>query len=151
MQAIRAELSKRDEVKKIDDKVRKEMGPKYEELLKKQDEIQKRQEAFLAQQSVLSAGEKTKKQGEIETEIMKLNQSKQDFNNEINKRVADENKPIFIKINKIVHQIFTTENADVAINIDDQPFFAAKSSVDITNKIITTYSSTFKDTSNAKK
>ncbi|MCB9091271.1 MAG: OmpH family outer membrane protein [Halobacteriovoraceae bacterium] len=127
------------EGKRVTATLKKSYEEKKKKIKSKEDALKKKQQDLSKQASFLSAEARAKKQGELQQEILKLQQLTVEYQREIQQQEATLKKPILEKIKKIVDEVSKAENVDMTVEMSSSPVVYAKSKKDITKQVISKY------------
>lgn len=128
-----------DEGQSVKNKLKDTFEKKQKELKSEEDKIKDQQEKFQKQTAALSDKAKQKKQGEIQEQIMKLQQKSMDYQKEMQELEQNYKRPIIDKITKLVEEVSEKAGVDVTFEVNTTPLVYVKNSKDITDDVIKAY------------
>lgn len=128
-----------DEGKKVRDQLQKEFDKKQASLKTEEDKIRKAQEDFKKQASVMSDSARLAKEQEIQNMIMKIQETSQTYQSEIQNKERDLKKPILDRLKVVIEDVSKSENVDMTFEISTAPIVYAKEEKDLSKKVIDAY------------
>jgi len=132
------------EGKAVRDKLKKQFDDKQKIVKKEEAAIRKLQEEFKKQAMVLNDNAKAKKEKEIQTRFMKLQQQTMGYQKEIQALENKYKKPILNKLRGIITEISKNAGVDMTFESSTAPIVYAKTEKDLTDKVIKAYDKKFK-------
>ncbi len=132
------------EGKRVTSKLKKSFDKKKKVIKKEEQKLKKKRDDLMKQASLLSAEARGKKERELQTAFMKLQQQTMGYQKEIQKQEAELKKPILEKIKKIVDQVSVKSGVDFTVEVSASPVVFAKSKKDLTSEVIKVYDSKHK-------
>jgi len=131
------------EGKTFRDTLKKEFEEKQAIISKEEESIKKLQEDYQKQSAVIDSKTKAKKEREIQTKIMALQQKSMEFQKEIEQKQDKFKKPILEKIKKIIDTFVENKKYSMVFESTIAPI-SAQGMIDITNDVTKEYDKTHK-------
>ena len=128
-----------NESKKITKKLKAAFEKKKKEIKKEEKKIIKMQEDFKKQTMVMNDSAKRKRQQEIESRILKLQQQTMESQREIEKMENKYKVPILEKIRKTVDDISKKSGVDFTYESSSASIIYSKKTKDLTGEVIRAY------------
>jgi outer membrane protein len=125
--------------KKAKSQLEKEFNAKKKELQGEETAIRKMGEEFKKQSLVLSDEARTKKQGEIQERIMKLQEETARSQTEIQKKEQDLTLPIITKLRGIIGEVAKQRGYSVVLERNENMVLFSQDKDDLTGEVISIY------------
>lgn len=122
--------------KKAKKELEDEFNKKKKELEKKEADIKKMGEDFEKRSMAMNEEARMKKQGEIQNEMRKYQETAAKAQMEIQKRERDLTQPIVTKLRSILEEIAKKENFTVILEKSENAVMYAKKDIDLTERLI---------------
>jgi len=122
--------------KKAKKELEDEFNKKKKELEKKEADIKKMGEDFEKKSMAMNEDTRMKKQGEIQMEMRKYQETAAKAQMEIQKRERELTQPIVTKLRGILEEIAKKENFTVILERSENAVMYAKKDIDLTERII---------------
>ena len=133
-----------NEGKAVRDKLKGQFDEKQKIVKKEEADIRKLQEDLKKQAMVLNDKAKAKKEKEIQTRFMKLQQQTMGYQKEIQALENKYKKPILNKLRDIITDVSKKAGVDMTFESSTAPIVYAKSEKDLTDEVIKEYDKKFK-------
>ena len=133
-----------NEGKAVRDKLKAQFDEKQKIVKKEEADIRKLQEDLKKQAMVLNDKAKAKKEREIQTRFMKLQQQTMGYQKEIQALENKYKKPILNKLRGIITEISKNAGVDMTFESSTAPIVYAKIEKDLTEEVIKAYDKKFK-------
>lgn len=127
-----------DEGKAVRSTLKKKFEAKQKIIKAEEDKIRKMQQDYQKQSELLSPKAKLKKEREIQTRIMKLQEKTMGFQKEIQDQENVLKKPILEKVRTVIEKISKDSNYDMVFEVSTSPIYV-KEVTDITDKVVKAY------------
>ena len=128
-----------NESKRISKKLKATFEKKKSEIKKEEKKIIKMQEDFKKQTLVMNSSAKRKREQEIESKILQLQQKTLESQREIEKMENKYKVPILEKIRKVVDDISKKSGVDFTYESSSASIIYSKKTKDLTDEVIRTY------------
>jgi outer membrane protein len=132
------------EGKEVREKLKKQFEVKQKIVKTEEMAIKKLQEQFKKQAVVLNDSAKAKKEREIQTKFLKLQQKTMAFQKEIQELENKYKKPILQKLRVIIADISKKAGVDMTFEASTAPIVYARQEKDLTDEVIAAYDKKYK-------
>lgn len=129
--------------KKAKSDLQKEFEAKKKDLQKKEEELKKMHEDLEKKKTVISADVLSRKQTELQQEVMKFRQSVADSEGNIREKEQKLTQPILDKLEKAIAEVAKEQKVTLVLHQSDkfQTVLWAEKEVDLTDAVVKKYES----------
>lgn len=138
-------LSRLEEAKREQAKIKKEFETRQKKLDTMQDELKKLKEDFDKQASMLKEEARTKKQEEMQTKYAELQKTYMTLQQDLQEQQGKASKAIFDKLKTIVEKIGDRDGYSLMLDRSDQQLVLYfKRHTDVTDEVVQSYNALHK-------
>ena len=124
--------------------IKKQFDKLQAEIKKEENKIKKLQAKFQKQSAVMSQKAKQTKAQEIQRKIMALQQKTMGYQKQIQQLEQQKMAPILKRLKKVIDSVSKAEGVDLTVEGGAAPIIYAKTTKDISDKVIKAYNKQYK-------